>query len=56
MFVGVTGAVVPEMMSLEAAVFIAFFMLIGGFFWGVHTFQYARNSVMDWLNIQAVQR
>jgi len=30
-------------------VFIAFFMLVGGFFWTVHTFQYARRSVMDWL-------
>lgn len=48
-FVGITGAVVPEMMSLETAVFIAFFMLVGGFFWAVHTFQYARKSVMDWL-------
>jgi len=47
--VGVTGAVVPNMMSLEANMFIAFFMLVGGFFWALHTFQYARNSVMDWL-------
>ena len=49
MIVGVTGAVVPELMSLETAVFIAFFMLTGGFFWALHTFQYSRNSVMDWL-------
>jgi len=48
-FVGITGAVVPEMMSLETAVFIAAFMLIGGFFWAAHTFKYARSSVMDWL-------
>jgi uncharacterized membrane protein HdeD (DUF308 family) len=49
MIVGITGAVVPEMMSVEAVVFIAFFMLVGSFFWAVHSFQYARNSVMDWL-------
>jgi uncharacterized membrane protein HdeD (DUF308 family) len=48
-FVGITGAIVPEMMSLETAVFIGIFMLLGGFFWAAHTFQYARGSVMDWL-------
>lgn len=47
--VGVTGAVVPQMMSVETAIFIAFLMLVGGSFWALHTFQYARNSVMDWL-------
>ena len=31
--VGVTGVVVPNMMSLETSIFIAFFMLLGGFFW-----------------------
>ncbi|MGV6852849.1 MAG: hypothetical protein ACWA5R_11825 [bacterium] len=30
MLVGITGVVIPEMMSLETAVFIASFMLIGG--------------------------
>ena len=47
--VGVTGVVVPELMSLETAVFIGSFMLIGGFFWAAHTFKYVRHSVMDWL-------
>jgi len=47
--VGVTGVVVPEMMSFETAVFIAFFMLTGGFFWAAHSFKYARHSMMDWL-------
>jgi len=49
MLVGITGAVLPEIMSLEAVIFIAFFMLTGGFFWAAHTFKYARRSVMDWL-------
>jgi len=47
-FVGIIGVILPEMMSLETAVFVAFFMLVGGFFWAVHTFQYARKSVIDW--------
>ena len=49
LLVGTTGAILPEMMALEANVFIAFFMLISGFFWATHTFQYARHSVIDWL-------
>jgi len=49
MLVGIVGVVIPELMSLQTAIFIAFFMLIGGFFWAVHTFNYARYSVMDWL-------
>jgi len=47
--VGIAGGILPEMMSLETAVFIAFFMLLGGSFWAAHTFQYARHSVIDWL-------
>ncbi|HED33892.1 MAG TPA: hypothetical protein ENJ08_06695 [Gammaproteobacteria bacterium] len=49
MLIGITGAVIPEIMSLETAIFIALFMLMGGLFWAIHTFQYARSSVMDWL-------
>jgi len=49
LLVGTTGAILPKLMALEANVFIAFFMLLGGFFWATHTFQYARHSVMDWL-------
>ena len=47
--IGFTGILAPEVMSLEAAVFIAVFMLVGGSFWAIHTYQSARKSVMDWL-------
>ena len=49
LIVGTTGAILPELMALEANVFIAFFMLVGGIFWATHTFQYSRHSVIDWL-------
>jgi uncharacterized membrane protein HdeD (DUF308 family) len=47
--IGIAGAVVPNMMALEMSMFVAFFMLVGGLSWGIHTFQYARHSVTDWL-------
>lgn len=49
MVVGVTGAVLPGLMSLEAVIFIAVTMLTGGIFWATHTFRYTRHKVMDWL-------
>jgi uncharacterized membrane protein HdeD (DUF308 family) len=47
--IGSTGILLPTLMSLEAAVFIASFMIVGGVFWAMHTYNYARKSVMDWL-------
>ncbi len=47
--VGVTGAVLPQLMALEAVTFIAFFMLFAGGVWATHTFKYAKKSVKDWL-------
>ena len=49
MLVGITGAVLPQLMALEAVTFIAFFMLFAGGVWATHTYKYARTSVKEWL-------
>ncbi len=46
---GITGVMLPEIMSIETTLFVASFMLVGSIFWAIHTFKYSRTSVMDWL-------
>ncbi len=47
--IGITGAMLPQFMSLEAITFIAFFMLFAGSAWVIHTYKYAKTSVKEWL-------
>ena len=46
---GTAGIILPGMMSLSTAIFVAWMLLIGGIFWALHTYQYSPKHVMDWL-------
>ncbi len=46
---GVIGILLPVLMSLNVAIFVAAYSLIGAVAWLVHTFKYARKSVLDWI-------
>jgi uncharacterized membrane protein HdeD (DUF308 family) len=46
---GIIGILLPVLMSLNVAIFVAAYSLIGAVVWLVHTFKYARKSVLDWI-------
>lgn len=48
MLTGVIGILLPVLMSLNVAIFVAAYALVGGIAWLVQTFKYARKSVLDW--------
>ena len=47
--IGISGVVLPELLSLEIVVLMAIFMLFAGFFWASHTYKYSRESLINWL-------
>ncbi len=46
---GTVAIFLPGVVSLGTAIFAAWLLLIGGVFWGIHTYQYDSKSVMSWL-------
>ena len=46
---GIVGVILPELMSLEAAFFIATLFIVGGVFWAVHTYKYNRANWPEWM-------
>lgn len=46
---GGIGLLLPALMSLNVAIFVAAYSLVGSITWLVHTFKYARKSVLDWI-------
>lgn len=46
---GTAGILLPEIMSLGTEILAAWLLLIGSFFWAIHTFKYSPKSMMDWL-------
>lgn len=48
-FLGMAGILLPGMMSLSTAIFVAWLLLIGGGLWAIHTYKYSPKNVMDWL-------
>ena len=46
---GITGVILPELMSLEASILIASLFLIGGVFWLIHSFQARSKEWSEWL-------
>jgi len=46
---GVMGVLLPQMMSLEATVFIASLFIVGGIFWAIHSFKYSKKQWSEWL-------
>ena len=46
---GLTGVFLPELMSLEASIFIASLLFIGGAFWLIHSFKEKSKQWTEWL-------
>jgi uncharacterized membrane protein HdeD (DUF308 family) len=46
---GTAGVVLPSVMSLGTAIFVAWLLLTGGALWAIHTFKHSPKHVMDWL-------
>ena len=46
---GTAGIFLPGVMSLSTAIFVGWLLLIAGGFWAIHTYQYSRKHVMDWI-------
>lgn len=46
---GMAGIILPGVMSLGTAIFVAWLLLTGGVLWGIHTYQHNPAHVMDWL-------
>ena len=46
---GMMGIVLPTMMSLGTAIFVAWLLLTGGAIWGIHTYKHNPAHVTDWL-------
>lgn len=46
---GMVGIVLPGVMSLGTALFIAWLLLAGGAIWAVHTYKHNPTHVMGWL-------
>ncbi|MGV6858481.1 MAG: HdeD family acid-resistance protein [bacterium] len=49
MIIGAIGMVLPQVMALQATLFIALLFLAGGIMWATHTFKYSRQQWGDWL-------
>ncbi len=49
LLLGTAGVALPGLMSLATSVFIGWMLLIGGLFWGYHTFRSNPRSFIDWL-------
>ena len=45
---GTVGVALPGLMSLATSVFIGWLFLIGGLFWGYHTFRSHKGGWLDW--------
>lgn len=46
---GTAGIVLPGVMSLGTAIFVAWMLLTGGALWAIHTYHHNSKHVMDWL-------
>jgi uncharacterized membrane protein HdeD (DUF308 family) len=46
---GSMGMAVPGLMSIVTAVYISWMLIIGGVFWGFHTWKSDRSRFMGWL-------
>ena len=46
---GAVGILLPSLVSLATSILVAWLLLTGGIFWGIHTYKYSRKSIMDWL-------
>ncbi len=49
LLLGAMGIVLPEIMSLEVSILIASLFVVGGIFWGSHSFKYSRHQWSEWL-------
>ena len=45
---GTVAMFLPTVMSLGTVIFIALLLIIGGFFWAIHSFRYDSKRVMNW--------
>jgi len=46
---GTIGIILPQIMSLEASIFIASLLVVGGIFWLIHSFQVRTKEWTEWL-------
>jgi len=46
---GTVGFFLPGLMSLGAALLVAWLLIIGGIVWAGHTYKYDAKSVMNWI-------
>jgi membrane protein HdeD len=46
---GMAGILLPNVMSLSAAILVGWLLLIGGSLWAVHTYQSGSKNIMDWI-------
>ncbi len=46
---GVTGIVLPELMSLETSIFLASLFVVGSIFWLIHSFKSRSKEWSEWL-------
>lgn len=46
---GMAGIILPSLMSLSTAIFIAWLLIVGGGIWAVHTYHYSPKHIMDWI-------
>ena len=46
---GTVGILLPGVMSLGTAIFVAWILFTGGIFWAIHTYKNNPKNVMDWL-------
>jgi len=46
---GTVGILLPSLLSLATSILVGWLLLAGGIFWAMHTYNYSRKNVMDWL-------
>jgi uncharacterized membrane protein HdeD (DUF308 family) len=46
---GTAGIFLPGIMSLGTVIFSAWLLFLGGVMWGIHTYRYGKESIMNWI-------